>query len=326
MSANIEEYIMLSANNTSLTENQILEIAVASPAELQEFSLPRRFSTVARLQSEVLKLHRNSANCTSFYVDEEADRIDIRVEALIALSKSVRHTAAYLELLEKSRKNKIERLGNDRQLLKNTRQWQENDGNNDWNTKGSKRCLKKVQRHHVNAVNSVIREFSSINGIQTTKISLIDEPGRWRILKNGERVKRISGGYFSGDINSNKLETRLTKINKNLENRWQNDPIRHYRIMHHETVHDHGFQLAEKLQVVGKDRLTDLQKDAELWLQLTLQKAIISVKINSAYMAQFHEIVAYEQQDLFEKELLEVMKTDNAMTALSLPRQTLRRV
>ena len=165
-----------------LTDEEIYAIAASSPEELRGQSLTDVFSTVAKLQTETLKLHKNSANSASYYVDETAVDIDIRVEALITLSRSVRHTPAYLELLERSRKKQIELIGRDKQLIKNLRQWAANDKNSNWNTAAAKRSLKKIHQHHVNATNAVIKDFCSIS-VKKTDILLVDKPGRWAVIK-----------------------------------------------------------------------------------------------------------------------------------------------
>ena len=73
--------------------------------------------------------------------------------------------------------------------------------------------------------------------------------------------------------------------------------------MHHETVHDQGFQLPEQVFNLCPKRLGSLVHDARLWKALKLERAVISSKIQSPYRAQFHEVVAFEQQALFKKEL-----------------------
>jgi len=307
---NIIKAAMADLNFQKLSDEGILDIAVSSSEELQGYGLTDRFSAITNLKAQTLNIHKHSANSASYYVDEQAIDIDIRVEALLALSRSIRHTSSYLTLINKSRQKTIDLIARDHNLVKNLKRWAANDEVLD--EPSIKKVLKRIQKHQTTATNAFIRDFCSVT-VHASDLVYVNEPGRWLIVSGKGRIKRITSGSFHGELSSSSLKNRKIKINTNTETGWNNDPVRVCGVEHHEIIHDQGFQLAENYNP-SDFRLGELNDDAQLWVELKLQKATVPSRILSVYKAQFHEVIAHEQQKLFKEELAPLLGTENVST------------
>ena len=111
-------------------------------------------------------------------------------------------------------------------------------------------------------------------------------------------MRLIICGDFFGDLFDTGKERRID-VNLHDDMKWQERPAYMASVVHHETIHDQGFQIAEELHYNNRLTLGNLTHDALLWVAFKAEKATISPRIYSAYREQFHEAVAFDQQQKF---------------------------
>lgn len=289
------------AENIQLTDEKIFEIAVASPEDIERWAIQERFNAIAQLKRRILMLHKTIAAEGQHYVNEESPLLEVELEAINLLAKSLRHSQAYLSLLDNSRKGTLELIKQDNFLIRQLKKW--SLGLDTWKREWSENILRRIHRHQVTATRHALQTQTTITKtpINKTPIHFFEQPYRHG-RKKGRSFQRVKGGSFHGKLGF--AETRKIKINLHSDTNWKTDPIKIASIVHHETIHDQGFQLANAFHLAGKlTAMEPLTSDAQLWVGLKTELASISSRIYSAYRAQFHEVVAFEQQRQFREEL-----------------------
>lgn len=242
----------------------VYDIRQATDEALKALPLAERFDAVHALVREVGEKHIS-------YMRPHIE------DALYKLSRSIRHSPRYIEFLENSLDMTLEYITCDPELLNNISAFN---------------VLSDRDRERV--INEVGHQQGLAFGDQCQlDIGLLVTDTKFFQQAQGPR------GYYQFD---------QQKPDRGVNVNMLTDANAKYGYMHplsnriHEGVHQIGWQLAHHFKAAGKEKLGDLAYDAELYATLEAANAIIPggvYGLYAAYRAQFHEVVAFDQQDRF---------------------------
>ena len=222
-----------------------------------------------------------------------------QIRLLEEIVDSIEHTANYQSFLSSSRELTLQLISSDYYLVEELKHPSEL-------TASEQKCiLGDIHKHHADASRTVIKnQFSWMNmEIEETPITFFSKPKTYDEEKNKGVTIR---GYFSSNIETNYREIQLNEH----EDAGLNDVFDALSVIHHETVHDQGFQIGRQCFLDGT-KTGELYQDGKIWMLISELKTMIPSGLSSAYRAQCIEKVAYEQQALFDKGLQEVLQTSN---------------
>ncbi|HOO81265.1 MAG TPA: hypothetical protein PK513_02040 [Alphaproteobacteria bacterium] len=273
-----------------------------SKKALSERPLSQRFSDIATLVRGVRNNVPEFSEDSGFAVDPWDKHKNVRphVEAMLHISETIRHSQTYLDFLENSRDLTLRSIQDDRGLLESIVHYPvscEND--------------QKAVIQAVNLYQAAASCEASDFDFGETNIVFFEEAKRYYKQSN---AIRILNGSSACNL---KTGSRKIKINTHDDAGFRN-PLKALSIVFHEGVHDQIFQLAFACYT-KKGNLGNLAGDAKLYATFKEQGATIPFGIRLAYLEQFYEIVAHDQQDKFARDLNNLLKSADSGFTLSHP-------
>ena len=277
----------------------IRSIKSMSKKALSEKPLSQRFSDIATLVRGVKCHIPELSEDSGFAVDPWDKHRNIRphIEAMLHISNTIRHSQTYMDFLENSRDLTLRSIQDDRDLLENIEHYPvscEND---------RKAVIQAVNLYQAGAS----CEASGFFDFEDTNIVFFEEAKRH--YKQSNAIRLLNGS----SVCNLKTGSRKIKINTHEDAGFHN-PLKALSLVFHEGVHDQAFQLAFACHT-KKGNLGSLAEDAKLYATFKEQAATIPSGIRLAYLGQFHEIAAHDQQDKFTRDLNTLLKSaDNGFT------------
>ncbi|MEZ5815007.1 MAG: hypothetical protein R3E13_09885 [Alphaproteobacteria bacterium] len=250
--------------------------------------LSRRFSNIAALVFEVERHIPELREDDRYAIDTLSKHKNVRphVEAMIKISETIRHTPSYLEFLEKSRKILLQAIADDKSLFESLLHYPISARSD------KEAVIKAVGKYH-----AVASGESTQFDFKEPPIVFAEEAGRY--YEHAQTHRIIHG---SSSLNIQTGEGKIT-INTHEECGFENS-FNAIGTVFHEGVHDQIGQLAyAQHSGNGLPPPENLTYDAELFATYKRCGAKIPSGIYSAYREQFHEIVAFEQQEKFMRGL-----------------------
>lgn len=254
-----------------------------TPSDLQDIPISLRFSGISKLQDSILKRDKAPINDPYQPVDESKFRDEIRLMTMLA--QSIRHTDAYCDFMNACSEYLFTRLLEAKKFIKFIKTWDEIA------LSDQKHTVRLREKYH-----NVAAGKTSRSSIANTDVKFMDDPSvDPSVASRPCRVYGFSYGTIGGGKDQRKIEVSahplgpLTTADKAM------------KTGHHEKVHDIGLQQGGLYVREDYYALGDLHEDAELWVHLKQQRAIISNRIKRPYREQFHEVLAFEQGDKMQR-------------------------
>ncbi|MCB9982423.1 MAG: hypothetical protein H6861_01940 [Rhodospirillales bacterium] len=278
----------------------IQSIKSMSKKTLSRQPLSQRFSDIATLVRGVRNNVPEFLEDSGFAVDPWDKHKNVRphVEAMLHISETIRHSQTYLDFLENSRDLTLRSIQDDRGLLESIAHYLvscEND--------------QKAVIQAVNLYQAAASCEASDFDFGETSIVFFEEAKRY--YKQSNAICILNGS----SVCNLKTGSRKIKINTHDDTGFRTS-LNALGIVFHEGVHDQIFQLAFACHTKDKSlgSLGSLAEDAELYAIFKEKAATIPSGIRLAYLEQFHEIVAHDQQSKFMSALNSLLKSAGCST------------
>jgi len=256
-------------------------IAIIDPDDMRQYSVVDRFQAIAKINHAILEADPAPKDNPNKHVSEERFRNEIM--ALVNISQSMEHTDDYKNWLRQCRLLLMKKLYDYDPFVLHTRLW-------NVHPEDRLKALKMRENFHTEAAN------------ETGNIIYVSHDIKYRNWKsyhvdNGDnqpqQIKNVLYGSFTGLMNPKGYSPHSITLNThpdafNFASKAQNTH-------HHEKTHGLGFQLGFVFATHGKRAVEPFSYDAELCFHLYNERALISPRINQAYLSQFHEKVAFHE-------------------------------
>ncbi len=270
-----------------VSEQSLQEAVGTRQAQWKQVPLARRYNTIALILKDVKN------KCPDFRGDT-GHRIETKKEpfkqffrheyVLSQITDSIEHSEAYKDFLTASRQLTTE-LISDSSFLSEAFDSATHPSENDL-----QQLLWEIHLCQVEASNITAPYYKCSIPFKSTSMT----------FSRQERSPNYSllCGSFSGQIDTN---ARTLKIN--LHEDVSGDIFTFASTVHHETIHDQGFQLGVSYDREQHPLLGGLTPDGEIWQKLEHFNGMIPSGFYNAYRRQCTEAVAFEHQALFKNEL-----------------------
>lgn len=259
--------------------------------DLRAQTLSQRFSDIATLVKGIKENVPDLRNDGGFAIDPWETHTNVRghVQALIKISETIRHTRPYLEFLENSRDLTLQSIADDANLLEAIMHYP------------------AATESEQESVVSDVHEYHTIASSEVSNFPF-QETNLDFFSKSKRHYEHIGQSRILHGTSNCNLQTgsRKIRINKHRDSKFSTS-LKPLGVVFHEGVHDQIFQMAYAYANGCIDDLGQLADDAEIYATFKKEKATIPTGIRIAYLEQFHEIVAFEQEKKFMDGLNAIM-------------------
>lgn len=270
--------------------------------------LRERFEAVALLRDSILLRCPASKAKPNKPVPEDKFRDEIAL--MVKISQTMRHSEAYNQWLNLTREHLVCMIHKNARLLEKLRVWEEMEptiyeyGNGTPNSQNAFYAERESTQVEIERLHKRAASMTSDFEFSSTALSYYSEEG----YRAPSGLIYISMGYLQGNLGESQKKT-LIRLNTH-DNALFDHMAEAQDTEHHEIVHDLGFQLARMYMrgEIAPDH--PFYKDAEMSFLHETAKAIIPARIRSGYLAQFDEVVAFEQGKNFGYDVLSLTDSE----------------
>jgi len=258
---------------------------------IKNVPLKTRFHVVALLLEGVKEIvpRIDEDDCVALS-DREKSLTNTHVRLANAVLSTIDHSDRYKQFLNDSRVLTLQYIASDKNIMSMLE-----NVNDTLLISNKDEIYEACHQYHVEASTHIANHMFTLmtHKFQQTPIKFFHEAKK---ISPNANIARVTRGLFDYNL---KQGSRTIEINQH-PNATKNNIIRVLGTLHHETIHDQGYQLGHAIYS-GNGRTTgELFPDGLIWKTHAQAHIDIPSALNSTYRCQCIEDVAFAQQEKFE--------------------------